>query len=229
MADQNQWCFAWFAGKQDAQGATRAALVTRAKWDPGQAISVGFLDGVPSVQERVRDVARTWTQPGLANLSFEFRKDPADALVRISFQYSGSWSMLGTTCQTETDPTRPTMNFGWLRESTSDDDLRRVVLHEFGHALGLIHEHQNPGGRIPWNREAVYDALSGPPNSWSKEVIDRNMFRPWDERETNFTAIDPESIMMYPIPAAWTDGAFTVDLNRELSETDKQFIASFYS
>ena len=103
------------------------------------------------------------------------------------------------------------------------------MLHEFGHALGLIHEHQNPGGRIPWNRDVVYDALSGPPNNWSKETIDRNMFQPWDEKETNFTSIDPESIMMYPIPAAWTDGAFTVDLNDTLSETDKQFIASIYN
>jgi len=29
-----------------------------------------------------------------------------------------------------------------------------TVLHEFGHALGLIHEHQNPAsGGFKWNRE----------------------------------------------------------------------------
>ena len=33
---------------------------------------------------------------------------------------------------------------------------RPTVLHEFGHALGLIHEHQSPfKGGFEWNREEV--------------------------------------------------------------------------
>ena len=48
------------------------------------------------------------------------------------------------------------MNYGWLTPESAQDEVRRVVLHEFGHALGLIHEHQNPkGGGIEWNRDAV--------------------------------------------------------------------------
>ena len=47
------------------------------------------------------------------------------------------------------------MNYGWLTPDSDDDELRRVVLHEFGHALGLIHEHQNPEGGIEWNEPAV--------------------------------------------------------------------------
>jgi len=38
----------------------------------------------------------------------------------------------------------PTMNYGWLKDDTDDVEYRRVVIHEFGHALGAIHEHQNP-------------------------------------------------------------------------------------
>lgn len=33
------------------------------------------------------------------------------------------------------------MHFGWLRDDTDDVEWRRVVVHEFGHALGAIHEH----------------------------------------------------------------------------------------
>lgn len=33
---------------------------------------------------------------------------------------------------------------------------RPTVLHEFGHSLGLIHEHQSPfPGGFEWNREEV--------------------------------------------------------------------------
>jgi serralysin len=46
-------------------------------------------------------------------------------------------------CQQILDP-KPTMNYGWMTPDSSDDEVHRVVAHEFGHALGLIHEHQNP-------------------------------------------------------------------------------------
>ena len=67
------------------------------------------------------------------------------------------------------------MNYGWLTPTSDDDELRRVVLHEFGHALGLIHEHQNPEGGIQWNEPAVKADLSGPPNNWDDETIRHNV------------------------------------------------------
>ena len=40
------------------------------------------------------------------------------------------------------------MNLGFVDRAT--------VLHEFGHAIGLIHEHQSPfKGGFEWNREEV--------------------------------------------------------------------------
>jgi hypothetical protein len=125
---------------------------------------------------------------------------------------------------------KPTMNYGWLKSSTPPIELRRVVLHEFGHALGLIHEHQNPAGGIPWNRQAVYKALSGPPNNWDTATIDRNMFDAWATKdETNFTEVDPKSIMMYPIPKEWvTDPKYAAGLNTDLSTTDRVFIKNQY-
>ena len=121
------------------------------------------------------------------------------------------------------------MNFGWLDQSSPDDELERVVLHEFGHALGLIHEHQNPAGGINWDRAAVIRDLSGPPNNWSPDVIELNMFQPHSAEETNFTSLDPNSIMMYPIPAAWTTDGFSIGLNSGLSEQDREFIRQQYS
>ena len=39
------------------------------------------------------------------------------------------------------------MNLGFLDGGTA--------AHEFGHAIGLGHEHQNPAGGIEWNEEVV--------------------------------------------------------------------------
>ncbi len=226
--NDNQWCFAWPAARKSVGGKDRAALVKASKWNSGDTITVSFLDGDPSVQDKVANVALGWTAPKLANLHFDFRKNTSDTLVRISFQYSGSWSVIGTTCRQMTDQTKPTMNFGWLTPQSADDEIRRVVLHEFGHALGLIHEHQNPAGGIKWNRDTVIRDLSGPPNNWALDVIEHNMFEPYAAAETNFTKVDGTSIMMYPIPKNWTIDGFSVGSNNQLSATDQQFIHQQY-
>jgi hypothetical protein len=41
--------------------------------------------------------------------------------------------------------------------------------------------------------------------------------------------VDRDSIMMYPIPASWTLDGFSADMNRELSQTDIDFIRSAYA
>ncbi len=228
--NQNQWCFAWYADSPNIEPGTneKAALIKAAKWITGSTITISFLDGDPEVQERVKQVAKQWTVPGMANLILDFRKNTSETDIRISFQFAGSWSMVGTTCRKITDKSRPTMNYGWLTKDTGEDELKRVVLHEFGHALGLTHEHMNPGGEIKWNRKQVTEDLSGPPNKWTDEQINNNMFRTFDKNETNFTSLDPKSIMMYPIPKKWTTDGTSIGLNTDLSEKDKTFIREQY-
>jgi serralysin len=226
-ANEDQWCFSWIPTQEGMEGADRAALVKALKWPKGAIISVSFLDGDESVKKRVRNVAEHWTGPGMANVKIVFQ-DSTDSLIRISFKFKGSWSVLGTACKTITNKTQPTMNYGWLTPASTDDEVRRVVLHEFGHALGLIHEHQSPAGGIKWNRDAVIRDLSGPPNNWDKATIERNMFQAIDKKESNFTQLDPKSIMMYPLPAKWTTNGFSVGLNSDLSATDKSFIHAQY-
>jgi serralysin len=196
----------------------KAALLKGAKWDVGEPITVRFLGDAArrfgargaELEERVKRVALEWTR--LANLDLDFRgSGPTD--IRIAFQEGdGSWSFLGTMCRRIDEP-EPTMNYGWLTPDSPENELRRVVLHEFGHALGLIHEHQNPKGGIRWNEPAVIADLSRPPNNWDLATIRNNMFAKYPQTDVVATDVDAESIMMYPIPRAWTLDGFSADLN----------------
>lgn len=221
-----QWCFAWPAAPKSVAGKERAALVKGSKWPQGATITISFLDGDQTLRDRVQRFAKEWTGAGLARLTLNFLNDTTPTDCRISFAYKGSWSTVGTTCR-RVPADQPTMNFGWLA-TANDDEARRVVLHEFGHLLGLIHEHQNPGSVIHWNRDVVIRELSGPPNNWSLDQIEHNMFEPQDKKETNYTTVDAKSIMMYPIPETWTTDGFSAGLNAALSATDKQFIHQQY-
>jgi hypothetical protein len=227
---KGKWCFAWIPEKQKEKPAERGALLRGAKWNSGDTISVSFLDGDRGVQDKVSAFAKHWTRAGggPANLTFNFQND-TNSDIRISFKYTGSWSVIGTTCRQITNKEQPTMNFGWLTSDTPDSEVKRVVLHEFGHAIGLAHEHQNPAGGIEWDQVQVIKDLSGPPNNWSIPVISRNMFETYSNEETNHTGTtDGSSIMMYPIPKTWTKNGFSAGLNTALSDTDKSFVREQY-
>jgi len=63
--------------------------------------------------------------------------------VRISFCADhSSWSALGRDAlNTGYFPLHQlTMNFGWVRDDSDPVEGRAVVLHEFGHALGCVHD-----------------------------------------------------------------------------------------
>lgn len=190
-------------------------------WSPGETLRVSFLDGDPVVQSKVASYAIQWCQ--YANIRFAFVQDP-DAEIRISFADVGTWSRLGLEA-TRVARDKPTMNFDDLEPDTSEAVYSHYVLHEFGHALGLLHEHQSPKGGIQWDRQAVIRELS---EYWNESTIERNIFGRFNGTETQFSHFDPKSIMIYEIPGHWTLNGLAFSRNYVLSQTDKDFIRTCY-
>lgn len=201
------------------------AAETGKMWQVGRTLRVRFLNGDSAIQQKVVHHAKQWLS--FADIDFNFGND-ANAEIRIDLGSDGqSWSHIGTDCLS-VPANQATMHYGWLTKDTADDEFNRTVVHEFGHALGCFHEHQNPAGDIQWNKEAVYRYYEGPPNNWTKAQVDNNLFAKYDKNISQYSALDPTSIMMYPIPPEFTTNGFTVGWNRQLSPMDKQYIQRWY-
>jgi hypothetical protein len=196
-------------------GRTRAISPIGKTWMNGSTLRVRFLAGTSAEQQLVRKQAGWWTEH--ANLTFDFGTAP-DAEIRIAFDPSdGAWSYIGTDCK-HIPAGQPTMNLGFLDGGTA--------AHEFGHAIGLAHEHQNPAGGIQWKEEVVIHDLSGPPNNWDEATIRHNVLEKYTVDQVNGTAFDPDSIMLYFFPATWTVNGVATHENNVLSAMDQSFIAS---
>ncbi len=204
---------------------SRMASEISKEWKKGRRLTVSFMSGKKEVKDRITRHAKVWMD--YANIEFDFtpRKKPAD--VRIAFDTKGgSWSLVGTQILSQ-DKSKPTMNFGWLTSTTDDLEYNRVVLHEFGHTLSCIHEHERPDNGIPWDKPKVYEYYKLA-DGWSEEEVDDQVFSKYDISQIRANKLDNKSIMMYPVPNALTKGDFAIGFNTGLSESDKKFIAKLY-
>jgi hypothetical protein len=196
----------------------RAIMPVRTEWPNGSVLRVRFMGGSSGEHDNVKRIASEWMQH--ANIKLEFDNSP-QAEIRISFVQDGrSWSYLGTDCL-NIPRHAATMNFGWPLE-------QRTILHEFGHALGLAHEHQNPEGGIEWDQANVIRDLSGPPNFWDQATIHHNVLSKYSMDQIRGTEFDRKSIMLYSFPRQWTVTGFQAPLNNVLSELDKRFVGERY-
>lgn len=226
----------------------QAAFFTKKLWKQGSKITIGFLDKgnqIPRttmqaleaggdteeqidplqktteklpVQQAVKKIVKERIQP-LVNLRLEFVDDPTQANIRISFDPDGgAWSLVGTDALHQ--KTGATMNLGWFDAPT--------VMHEFGHMLGMIHEHQNPRGeKIKWNDAAVYKWAKAT-QGWSEKMTEQNIIDRYDISSINGSNFDPQSIMLYFFPGSLTTNNKGTHQNLELSGLDVEWISKMY-
>ena len=193
------------------------------------------------------------------NVTFQFQLDPTygpNCNIRISFDPSGGcYSRLGTDALQNWGGLNESMNLGWMDAPlftnfiyngvsyTTPQSFNQggypgqgtTIIHEFGHAMGMIHEHNTPFGlSFQWNTAAVYQYFQGPPNYWSKSDIDQNLLYRFETNGMNGSQFDSYSMMKYnfpgslllnPTPAQITQAQ---RVNFTMSNCDKYWLAYNY-
>ena len=229
----------------------------RQQWENGRTLRVCLFSGNQTVATLVAQVAGEWNK--YSNVKFDFGGNrgwydclsPAAGFfqIRIGFAERGYWSTMGNDSEALMDPLAPSRNLESFNlkysssEFTPADVVSRaaaydktVILHEFGHALGLVHELQNPAmgcfNEIKWEGpDNAIDYFAGPPNFWAPDKVKFNLGYGY---QGNFVARkgDISSIMSYPMPARTLkqgeqSPCFT-KVNYDLSPLDKEIVGIMY-
>lgn len=225
--------------------APRQAFYALKLWPPDyRTLRVCFFGGSSETRAKIAAIASRWTK-GDIGLELDFG-DPSDPRqcgadngetnqIRIGFNDVGYWSLVGMDSITAESTNEPSMNLeGFDRGGIDDGEFDKVVLHEFGHALGLEHEHQNPYSKCEaeFDWPYLYKRLSRGPNNWSKATVNVNM-QVLGEDGLVMQDFDHNSIMLYTFPARFYlkragSLCFQKEDNLTLSDDDKRVAAYMY-
>lgn len=203
------------------------ALQIKFKWRNAKKLKIYFSGGSVAVHNRVLEIISEWSAN--CSLTFEKTEDNLKSDIRIGFNGIGYWSYIGTYALVVAK-TEMTMNLQTTNGiDINGDEFKRLTLHEFGHALGLVHEHQRPDVDIEWDTVFVNNYFKTTYN-WTDAMIKQNLYDVFAKDEVNSSdKVDTFSIMAYVVPKEFfkTKGIeFT--LNYGLSEVDKQHIKELY-
>jgi len=144
------------------------------------------------------------------------------AQIRIGFDEPGYFSCVGdesvnAACAA---PGQASMNYDRLDQALPAN-WRGIVLHQFGHALGLEHEQEDADAacdaELRWDDEpgyarttdaagrlardhagrwpGIYTVLAGPPHRWSRARVDVTLRHPPVSRAFERGVADPASVM----------------------------------
>lgn len=192
-------------------------------WPNGSTLRIAFINNPSaSVKKKIIDTASQWLEH--INLKFNF-VDGKEGDIRITTD-TQEWSSYPGISAQQAAQNEPTMKLA-INDDTTEREYVTNVLHEFGHMLGAVHEHQHPQADIPWDKPkayAYYQKLTG----WTTEQVDQFVFTRYPEEGFSFTPYDTKSIMHYPVPNEITLGDWAVEQSDRLSANDIAHMSKAY-
>lgn len=204
-------------------------------WQKGAKVKVCFVNGTVDQWRLVKGIALEWNFPGSpVTLDFGNATTPASCggATDISVAIYGtiSSSPIGRASRSGT------MVLGIDGLKAGSAKLRQIVLHEFGHALGLAHELKHADGEC-WNEfkpgalQTFYRSQYG----IDDERVIREQIATYDPSSWQSlfsTSFNRHSVMMYSFPAElYLRGEASrcwAPINHQVSDGDKKTLQDAY-
>lgn len=182
-----------------APSPVELVMMVDKKWKAPVRLPVQFVgDGWTAECKRMvldRDIgANDWGH----YCDVEFVETTQTGVIRVARSGRGYSSLLGTDALVA-QPPAPTLNLGGFTAQTPVSEYKRVVKHEFGHALGFHHEQLRPeivADLDPAKCYAYFERSQG----WSRAMVDANVLTPL-KPPSAWLLTDPDrrSIMCYTL------------------------------
>ncbi|MBC8070355.1 MAG: outer membrane protein assembly factor BamD [Deltaproteobacteria bacterium] len=215
--------------KRAAAGREGLAADTDYLWPVGATLNVHFTDGSLEARKAVAEVASQWSEHANLKLAFFFDTDapPPVTHIRVRFDDPGCNSALGTSSQYMIDRGDASMRLCHIDSMVGTDRFARVVIHEFGHAIGMNHEHQSPKAKFEWDKPFVYQYYRDTAG-WDAAFVDQWVFRQISGENIAASDYDADSVMQYEFPPEFTKDRRAIRGSHELSALDKTWAAKVY-
>jgi len=205
------------------------------KWDVN-ILKVFFMRNVfanDRLADIVMDQVRQWSR--VCNIKFEPTTNAGESHIRVGFNRGqGHSSFVGV--ENEQNRGKQTMNLAMDESSINRPENLAVILHEFGHAIGMLHEHSSPVSNIKFRSEQELvrffqgrfgEGRNNPGKTL--ELVRHNIIRRYSDREVlRFSDFDRDSIMIYALPADVLQDGKEVRVNLQLSAKDKEYAEKLY-
>lgn len=196
-------------------------------------LNVLLMNGSESNQELVREFASLWSK--YANIDFTFHTDP-DALKSFDITVNiseleigkGGDSYVGSQSRRYAKKDSASMNL-YLLNKYSITNKKGIILHEFGHALGLRHEQSHPERTFTYDEEKIINNCVSKGNKASN--CKESLVDPLTGNDYELSDYDSISIMHYPLSRELLIGEYDSNVIKRrghLSLMDKLFIAKLY-
>lgn len=215
--------------QHDSNRKKRSVAEHTKYWKPGRTLKIAITRDDEDLFQAVKAAASKWLP--YVNLTFDFvelsendMEYEGDIRVYLSHHYDGTGGSKIGTDALAVPAHRPTM---FLGTDYSSPRFEFTVIHEFGHALGLMHAHQHPEATIPWDKEKTYE-LYRQKLGWSRIEVDQNVFPLPRDASRTYAAYDRHSVMHYEISNEYTLGNWKQTENPHISAADIAFIRRIY-